>query len=99
MNISRSDEMTEKKKPSKVKLVPTPDGGIALEPYENTEPDPVPAEDGKYYLECTSKAVELAWTLGEQGTSVYCAVCKARLTVTEFFIICPTSQNHFMVMT
>jgi hypothetical protein len=97
--VSGSDEMTEHKKPSVVRLVPGPDGGIDFEPYESNEPDPQPAEDGKYYLDCTIKAAELAWRLMDEGVEVYCAVCRAPLKVTRYFILCPTTEDHFKVLT
>ena len=90
--------MTDEKKPSAVKLVSAPDGSISFEPYENDEPDPQPAEDGKYYLRETGKSVELALRLKEQGVDVYCAICRAPLNVTRYFILCPTSEEHFRVV-
>jgi hypothetical protein len=96
--VSRSDDMSDEKKPSVVKLVSAPDGSISFEPYEDNEPDPQPAADGKYYLRETAKSVELALRLKDEGVEVYCGVCRAPLKVTRYFILCPTSEDHFRVV-
>src|SRR5690242_5959449 len=89
--------MSNEEKPNRTyQLVPDKDGKIVAVPSSNREePDPQPAEDGKYYLREGRKAVEVARRLHAEGVDVYCFRCKAPLTVLGAFIGCSRNQNHF----
>lgn len=85
-------------KPRRYAFRLTEDGEADLERLSPLDgPDPVPAEDGRYYLEQSTKAVRLAIELAEQGIETYCARCKAPLKATKYFVICTKNQNHFRV--
>lgn len=85
-----------KNKSRAYELVEEPDGKIVGVPFtREEEPEPTPAEDGKYYLSEGRKAVELALRLAEEGVEVYCATCKAPLKVTRSFVLCTRNERHF----
>jgi hypothetical protein len=84
---------------SKFKLKDGSEGSIIAEPYQSAdEPDPQPAEDGKYYLLPGEKSTLLAWELFEEGVETYCAQCRGKLNISRAYILCSTSQHHFNVV-